>query len=39
MPKEDMIRYTKSTNLATSLIHMHDPENVNLACSIFKVYQ
>eukprot|EP00118_Oscarella_pearsei_P025077 m.307450 g.307450 ORF g.307450 m.307450 type:complete len:2013 (+) comp42307_c0_seq1:102-6140(+) len=36
IPKEEMIRYSKSSTLATSLIHMHDPENVNLACSIFK---
>ena len=35
-PKEDMLVYTKSNSLPTSIIHMHDPENVNLACSIFK---
>ena len=34
--KEEMLTYTKSNSLPTSMIHMHDPENVNLACSIFK---
>lgn len=36
LPKESMLVYTKSTNLPTSMVHMHDPENVNLACGIFK---
>lgn len=36
LPKEDMLVFTKSTNLPTSMVHMHDPENVNLACGIFK---
>lgn len=36
LPKEDMLTFTKSTNLPTSMVHMHDPENVNLACGIFK---
>ena len=36
VPKAEMIVYTKQPSLATSLIHMHNPENVNLACSIFK---
>lgn len=36
LPKENMLIYTKSTNLPTSMVHMHDPENVNLACGIFK---
>jgi myosin-7 len=36
LPKESMLTFTKSTNLPTSMVHMHDPENVNLACGIFK---
>lgn len=36
MPKAEMIVYTKQSSLATSLTHMHNPENVNLACSMFK---
>lgn len=34
--KSEMLVFTKSTSLPTSLVHMHDPENVNLACGIFK---
>lgn len=36
LSKESMLIFTKSTNLPTSMVHMHDPENVNLACGIFK---
>lgn len=31
-----MLMYTNKTTLPTSMVHMHDPENVNLACGIFK---
>ena len=34
--KVEMLTYTNKTSLPTSLVHMHDPENVNLACGIFK---
>lgn len=36
IPKSEMLTFSKSGSLPTSLVHMHDPENVNLACNIFK---
>lgn len=36
IPKSEMLVFTKTSNLPTSIVHMHDPENVNLACVIFK---
>ena len=36
VPKSEMLSFTKTTTLPTSMVHMHDPDNVNLACSIFK---
>jgi myosin-7 len=36
MPKAEMIVFTKANSLPTSMIHMQDPENVTLACAIFK---
>lgn len=36
IPKAQMLTHTKSSSLPTSMVHMHDPENVNLSCGIFK---
>ncbi|EDQ90831.1 uncharacterized protein MONBRDRAFT_15843, partial [Monosiga brevicollis MX1] len=36
IPKEEMIVYSKTAMLPTSMVHMHNPENVNLACSVWK---
>ena len=36
IPKAEMLTFSKSGSLPTSLVHMHDPENVNLACNVFK---
>jgi myosin-7 len=36
IPKTEMIVFTKASSLPTSLVHMHNPENVELACSIWK---
>ena len=36
VPKAEMLSFSKSSSIPTSMVHMHDPENVNLACGIFK---
>ena len=36
LPKSDMIKFYKGNSIPTSHIHMFDPENVSLACTIFK---
>lgn len=36
MPKEEMLVYSKDIKLPTSMIHMHSPANVSLACSMYK---
>ena len=37
IPKSDMIIYYKGNTIPNSHIHMYDPDNVNIACSIFRV--
>ena len=37
IPKSEMISYYKGNSIPNSHIHLFDPENVNLACYIFKV--
>ena len=34
--KNEMISYYKGSTIPTSHIHMFDPENVTLACNIFR---
>lgn len=36
LPKSGMISYYKGNSIPNSHIHMFDPENVNIACNIFK---
>ena len=36
LSKTDMISYYKGNSIPNSHIHMFDPENVNIACNIFK---
>ncbi len=37
IPKYEMITFSKSSSIPTSHIQMYDHENVNMACSVFRV--
>lgn len=36
MPKAEMLQYAKGFSLPTSMVHLHNPANVVLACSMYK---
>lgn len=37
VPKYEMVTYYRGNSIPSSHIHMYDPENVAVACNIFKV--
>lgn len=39
IPKYEMVTFYKGNTIPNSHIHMYDPDNVNVACNIFRVSQ
>lgn len=37
IPKEEMVSFYKGNTIPNSHIHMYDPDNINVACTIFRV--
>jgi len=37
VPKYEMVTYYKGNTIPNSHMHLYDPDNVNVACTIFRV--
>lgn len=37
MPKYEMVTYYKGSSIPTSHIQLYDPDNISVACNIFRV--
>lgn len=37
IPKYEMVTYYRGSSIPNSHIHMYDPDNVNVACNVFRV--
>lgn len=37
IPKHEMVTFYKGNSIPNSHIHLYDPDNINVACTIFRV--